>query len=65
MFVALGLMAANIRRIQKFLDDAREQADGSISTPKPKSTRARRRTRDAKDLVSKIKATPPPTPTRL
>ena len=60
VFFALCLRAANIRRIQKFLDEAAEQADGSISHRKPVRTRARRRTQDAHDLITKIEAAPPP-----
>lgn len=60
VFAALALMATNLRKIQTFLDDATEQADGTVSHPKP---RARRRTQDKQDLLDKLDGAPPPVPT--
>lgn len=62
VFSAMCLMAANIRKIQKFLDEAAEQSDGTISHRKPVRRRARRRQQDAQDLINKIEAALPPEP---
>lgn len=55
---AFILMAANIRTIQKFLDNAKAREDGTVGVTVVKRIRKRRRQRDKRDAVKALHGAP-------
>jgi hypothetical protein len=62
LFAALALMAAKVRKIQKFLDEATEQPCGTIAHKRKKQPRRRRRNQDIRDALTNVEAITPPLP---